>query len=80
MPSIEHKVRDKSSSVSDEDLLVPLPARPSGSVPEKVYFTMRLPIYCNWEVLFFLIFRTVLFCDLIRKMLYQLLLDIHVNT
>ena len=27
---------------SEESLLVPLPARPSGSVPEKVHFTMRL--------------------------------------
>ena len=41
----------KFSSVSAENLLVPLPARPSGSVPTMHFFMMRLIGNVMWEVL-----------------------------
>ena len=41
----------KFSSVSDENLLVPLPARPSESVPTMHFFMMRLIRNGMWEAL-----------------------------
>ena len=57
----------KNSSFSDEFLLVPLPARPSGSVPTMHFFMMRLFMISVWEVGSLFLYENTVTLNYIRR-------------